>query len=281
MQRRPFLRLLGASLLAPAACARAAVTGAAPGRRLGIQLYTLRDAARKDLAGTLANIASIGYTDVELLGSMNNFGMPARELRATLDRLGLHAPSTHVDVDVLDAMDRALDEAQVLGHEQLVIPSLPDEMRRTLDDWRRAADRMNEAGAVARRRGLWLMFHSEPDHFQRIEGQIPYDVLVERTDPAVVRHQLDTGNLAMGGADPLAYLDRWNDRYWSFHVKDAPSIPAQHDTELGKGVLDIPRILSRAKHVDGHLLFVEQESYPGDPLDSVRRDFAYMRSIGR
>ena len=152
MQRRPFLRLLGASLLAPAACARAAVTGAAPSRRLGIQLYSLRDAARQDLARTLANIASIGYTDVEMLGSMNNFGMPLAQLRATLDRLGLRAPSTHVGPGIFDAMDRALDEAQALGHEQLIIASFPEERRKTLDDWRRWADRMNEAGAVARMR---------------------------------------------------------------------------------------------------------------------------------
>jgi sugar phosphate isomerase/epimerase len=211
---------------------------------------------------------------------MNNFGMPHAELRATLDRLGLRAPSTHVGPGIFDAMDRALDEAQALGHEYLIVAGFPEAQRRTLDDWRRWADRMNEAGAVARRRNVWVGFHTHAGDLAPIDGQVGYYVFMDRTDPAVTRHQLDIGNTAMANVDPLQVLERYNDRFWSFHVKDVPQMGARHDAELGKGVLDLRRILSSARHADGRLLFVEQETYPGDPLESVRRDFAYMRSIG-
>src|SRR5213080_5249888 len=111
------------------------------------------------------------------------------------------------------------------------VPSFTGETSGTLDDWREWADRFNTAGAAARRAGIWLAFHNEPDHMPLIDGKVPYDVFVERTDPKVVRLQLDVGNMVMGGGDPFAYLQRYRDRYWSFHLKDV--IPDRsHDTVL-------------------------------------------------
>ena len=81
-------------------------------RRVGIELYTLRDDARRDLERTLVNIAQIGYKDVELLSSMNNFGMPPAQLRAVLDRNGLRAPSTHLSGESFD------DPLFIIGADQ-------------------------------------------------------------------------------------------------------------------------------------------------------------------
>ena len=115
--------------------------------------------------------------------------------------------------------------------------------------------------------------------FPPIGGVVPYDVLVERTDPALVRLQLDTGNMAMGGRDPLEYMKRFGTRYWLFHIKDAPSLGAATDTELGKGVIDFKRLLASIDHIDDKLLYVEQETYPGAPLESARRDYTYIAGL--
>ena len=282
MHRRSFVRAMAATIVLPAlGCAtpRAATTGGRRLKRVGVQLYSLRDAARVDLERTLGDIAAIGYKDVELLSSMNNFGMPPAQLRAVLDRLGLRAPSTHLDTSALDNLDRQLDDAATLGHQYIIVASFPEEQSRTLDDWRRWADRFNEAGVVTQKRGIWLGFHNEPEHVRLIDGQIPYDIFVERTDPRVVRLQLDTGNMAMGGQDPLKYLDRYNSRYWAFHIKDAPALGAKTDAELGKGVVDFRQLLAKIDRVDEKLLYVEQESYPGSPVDSIRRDYQYISSL--
>ena len=280
MQRRSFVRALGAALVAPSlACATVGGGGPRRLRRVGVQLYSLRDDADRDLERTLADIAAVGYDDVELLGSFGNFGMPPARLREVLDRVGLRAPSTHVGANALDELDRQLDEALTLGHEYLIVAGLPAERRTTLDDWRRWADRFDEAGAVARARGVWLGFHNHADDLHPIDGVVPYDVFVARTDPSVVRHQLDTGNLAMAGLDPLVYLERFGTRYWSFHIKDVPRLGATHDTELGTGALDFRRLLARIDRIDEKHLFVEQETYPGTPLESVRRDFAYLSAL--
>jgi sugar phosphate isomerase/epimerase len=245
---------------------------------VGIQLYTLRDDARRDLEGTLGDIAAAGYKDVELLSSMSNFGISPAALRAILDRDGLRAPSTHVDGQAFDNLDREIETAHILGHQYLILASLPTD-RPTLDDYRRWADRLNEAGRKALPSGIRIGFHDEAVDFKPIDGAIPYDLLVERTEPALVRLQLDTGNLALAGSDPLAYLKKYNSRYWLFHIKDVPSIPAEHDTELGKGVIDFRQLLANIDHIDDKILYVEQESYPGTPLESARRDYQYISKL--
>ena len=147
-----------------------------------------------------------------------------------------------------------------------------------MDDWRRWADRFNRAGRIARQHEIWLGFHTEPDNFAPIDGKVPFDVLVEALDPAIVRLQLDVGNVAMAGADPLEYMTRWRDRYASFHIKDIPILGKMADTELGAGALDLKRILAAAGDLSGKLLYVEQEG-SSNALDSARRDFEYLSRL--
>jgi sugar phosphate isomerase/epimerase len=283
MKRREFLTAIGlAAVGGQLGCASAGAGSTIGERRLrkvGIQLYTLRDDAKRDLEGTLVNIARIGYKEVELLSSMNNFGMPPAQLRAILDRNGLVAPSTHVDAGIFDNLDPQIEAAKILGHQYLIVASLPDADKLGLDDYRRWADRFNEAGARALRSNIRIGFHDEPWDFRNMNGTTPYDVFVQRVDPAVVALQLDTGNAAVGGKDPLEYMQRYGARYNLFHIKDAPSIPADHDAELGKGVVNFKRLLSMIDNVEQKHLYVEQESYPGAPLDSVRRDYQYITTL--
>lgn len=283
MHRRDFVTTLGSAVgLTQLACAPRATTlgsGTRKLRRIGLQLYSLRDDAKRDLERTIADIASAGYHDVELLGSMNNFGMPPAKLRAILDRNSLRASSTHVGGNALDDLQHQFDDAQTLGHEYITVASLPIAKPGKLDDYRRWADRLNEAGRVARERRIWIAFHNHADDFVVIDGQVAYDVFVARTDPSVVRLQLDTGNLAMAGRDPMEYMKRLGDRYWLFHIKDVPRLGAEADTELGKGIIDFRALLRSIDHIDEKHLFVEQETYPGAPLDSVRRDFVYISRL--
>jgi sugar phosphate isomerase/epimerase len=275
MDRRTFLTSLGAGAVA-------AHVGPVSERRLnrvGIQLYSLRDDARRELERTLANIAAIGYKDIELLGSMNNFGMPPARLRAVLDQNGLAAPSTHVSGNALADLDRQLDDALTLGHEYLTVASLPIEGERTVDDYRKWADRLNEAGRRARERKVWIAFHNHANDFGAPGGMVLYDVLLDATDPDVVRMQLDTGNTAMAGRDPQSYMNRFGSRYWSFHIKDVPRMSASHDTELGAGAIDFKRLFRSIERIDEKHLFVEQETYPGAPLDSMRRDYEYISKL--
>lgn len=277
MHRRTFVQATVASL---ASRPWAALGGSRPShlRRIGLELYSVRDAMRRDPERTLAAVRAMGYDDVELLWTLGNFGRTPAQVRAVLDREGLRAPSAHVSPAILFVgWERSLDIAHRLGHQYLIVPNFPPDSARSLDDWREWADRFNAAGAVARRAGIWLAFHNEPDHVTSIDGTVPYDLFVARTDPTVVRHQLDVGNMVMGGGDPFAYLERYRDRYWSFHVKDVLPDRSQ-DTELGSGTVDFRKLLSAIPDLDRKPCYVEQEEAK-DPLTSARRNCEFLRTL--
>jgi sugar phosphate isomerase/epimerase len=277
MNRRAFVHSLTAAAVG---------VGAAPHRvlaarrleRIGLELYSVRHAMQADPERTLAAVRAIGYTDVELLWSWRNFRRSPQQVRDTLAHEGLRAPSAHISpTTILVGWERSLETAKLLGHEYLIVPSLEADMGLSLDDWREWADRFNAAGAVARRAGVWLAFHNEPDHMKPIDGKVPYDVFVERTDPSVVRLQLDTGNMLQGGGDPMQYLAKHRDRYWSFHLKDVVA-DRSTDTELGTGTFDFKRFLAAIPDLARKPCHVEQEN-GRDELASARTDFEYLRTL--
>ena len=277
MKRRAFIQTLGA----------AAAGGMAlpsqlrfPKRldRIGLELYAVRHEMAKDPEKTLAAIRAIGYTDVELLWSFDNFHRTAAQVAETLKKEGLRAPSAHISPIILFVgWERSLETAKQLGHQYLIVPDFGGETTRTLDDWREWADRFNTAGAVARKAGIWLAFHNEADHMKPIDGMAPYDVFVERLDPSVVRLQLDTGNMLIGGGDPMRYLEKYRDRYWSFHLKDV--VPDRSsDTRLGKGIFDFKRFLAAVPALEQKPCYVEDES-PNDELAAARSNFDYLHTL--
>jgi len=280
MQRREFMQTLGAAaagtfLIRPDVRANAFAT--AKLERIGLELYTVRKEMAKDPEGTLAAVAMMGYTDVELLWSFDNFGRTPEQVAATLKKLGLRAPSAHVDPALLQGdLAPSLEKAKLLGQQYIIVPSLPDTVH-TRDDWLAWADRFNQAGAKAREAGIWIAFHNEPDHMKPIGGVVPYDAFVKRLDPKAVRLQLDVGNMVMGGGDPMKYLATYRDRYWSFHLKDVKT-DRSGDTELGTGVVDLKAILAAVPELDQKPCFVEQEG-PPDALVAARTDFEYLHKL--
>ena len=276
MQRRDFLATASAAF-AGAALARPA-SASLPLRRVGLELYSVRAAMRKDPEGTLKAVGAMGYDDVELLWSFKNFDRTREQVKASLAEAGLKAPSAHIAPEILlKDWEKSLDDAHFLGHQYLIVPSLPIDKTKPLDSWRQWADHFNTAGAAARRAGLWLAFHNEPDHQTPIDGVVPYDVFLERTDPSVVRLQLDTGNMTMGGGDPMRYLKQHTARYWSFHIKDVVA-DRSSDTELGQGTVNLKAFLAAIPQLEQKPVIVEQEGGP-DPLASAKRNLAHIRSI--
>ena len=276
MKRRTFVYTLGAAAGTLGLPRRLLTRGKL--ERIGLELYAVRAAMRADPERTLAAVRAIGYTDVELLWSFGNFGRTPQQVRATLDQEGLRAPSAHMAPDtILSDWERSLDTAKLLGHEYLVVPSLSADTQRSLDAWRLWADRFNAAGATARKAGIWLAFHNEPDHMKPIDGTVPLDLFIERTDPAFVRLQLDVGNMTVGGGDPMRYLARYPERFGTFHLKDVAA-DRTHDTELGTGIFELRRFLAAVPGLAAKPCFVEQEG-PKDELLSARLNYNYLRTL--
>jgi sugar phosphate isomerase/epimerase len=277
MERRAFIHTLGAAtaggLLAPSRRAWAERL-----ERIGLELFAVRHAMARDPERTLAAIRAIGYTDVELLWSFDNFGRTPAQVAATLKNEGLRAPSAHMSAEtIFVGWERSLEIAKQLGHEYLIVPDFEDWTKRTLDDWLEWADHFNTAGAVARRAGIWLAFHNESYHQKPIDGKVPFDVFIGRLDPSVTRLQLDVGNMLMGGADPMQYLQKYPDRFWSFHLKDTVA-DRSSDTRLGTGIFDFKRFLAAVPALSSKPCYVEDEN-ASDELAAARTNFQYLHGL--
>jgi sugar phosphate isomerase/epimerase len=280
MKRRAFIQTLGA-----AAAGSVFIPTAPPFKsakkldRIGLELYAVRRAMQKDPDGTLAAVRAAGYTDVELLWSFGNFGRSTQQVVAALKQNGLRAPSAHISPILLFiGWQRSLDTAKEIGQDYLIVPDFGESVK-TLDDWKEWADHFNTAGAAARKSGLWLAFHNEADHMKPLDasGQIPYDVFVERLDPAVTRLQLDVGNMLIGGGDPMQYLAKYKDRYWTFHLKDV--VPDRSsDTRLGKGIFDFKKFLAAVPNLEQKPCYVEDES-PTDEMAAAKSNCQYLQTL--
>lgn len=278
MERRTFIQTMGAAAAASVAPVRLHASSSAHLERVGLELYSVRHQMIKDPEKTLAAVRAAGYSDVELLWSFQNFGRTPDQVVASLQQNGLRAPSAHISAeDILIGWERRLEIAKKIGHQYLIVPSFSGETSQALDDWREWADHFNAAGAAARKAGIWLAFHNEPDHMKPIDGKVPYDVFLERLDPAMVRLQLDVGNMVMGGGDPMAYLARYKDRYWSFHLKDV--VPDKSsDTELGKGTFDFKKFLAAVPDLNQKPCYVEQEG-PSDEIAAARDNYNFLHGL--
>ena len=277
MKRREFVELtalVAAGTALPARVARAERRL----KRVSLELYSVRNEMKTDPEGTLAAVRAMGYDDVELLWSHGNFGRTNAQVKAALANTGLKAPSAHIAPELLTKdWQRSLDAAVYLGQQYLIVPSLNAEADKSLDEWKRWADLFNAAGSTARKSGIWLGFHNEPNHMKPIDGVVPYDLFITRTDPAAVRLQLDAGNMRMGGGDPMTYLAQHNDRFWSFHIKDVVADNSR-DTELGAGTVDFKALLGMVPDIDEKPCVVEQEGSAA-PLESAKRNLHFMREL--
>ncbi len=245
--------------------------------RLGIQLYTVRRELAKDVEGTLSRLADIGYREVEFAGYPNG---TARSLRKILDRLRLSAPSGHVGLQALRSdWDRTLDQGAILGQHYVVVAFVPSNERRTADDWKRIAALFNKAGEAARARGLQFAYHNHDYEFVPLEGQVPYDLLLQETDPRLVQLELDLYWITKGGQDPLAYFAKWPGRFPLVHIKDMDATPRRSFTEVGRGTIDFKRIFGKAKQAGIRHYFYEQDEVPGSPFDSAKASFDYLRAL--
>jgi len=280
MKRRDFLQTMSAAA-AGGMLARKPLGPAKKLDRIGLETYAVRHAMEQDPERTLAAVRAIGYTDVELLWSFNLFGRTPAQVAATLRNEGLRAPSCHMSPGtIFVGWERSLEKAKILGHQYLFVPDFDDWTKQTLDDWREWADRFNAAGAVARKAGIWLGFHNEAYHQKPIDGQIPLDVFINRLDPSVTRLQLDVGNMLIGGGDPMLYLQKYPDRFWSFHLKDAVA-DRSRDTRIGTGIFDFKKFLAAVPSLEQKPAYVEQET-ANDPvadLADARANFDYLHGL--
>jgi sugar phosphate isomerase/epimerase len=274
MNRREFLSASGASLLA----ARLGHFAHADRKlsAIGLELYSVRDEMKRDFDGSLQKVAAIGYTEVEFAGY---FDRSPRDVRAALDRVGLHAPSAHIPFDQFEKnLPATLDAAHKIGHEYVVCPSVDANQRGTVDDSKRVAEIFNKVGGASKAAGIQFAYHNHAFDFDPVGGTMFYDVLLAETDPQLVKFEMDLYWVVKGNQRPLDYIARYPGRFPMVHVKDMDHTPARGQTEVGRGIIDFKQIFQHSDEAGIRHYFVEQEDL-ADPWPSMRINFEYLRDL--
>ena len=321
--RRSFLTTLGGAALAASgisalACATKAATNGresattvpsptatstgAKIRPIGVQLYTVRDEMKRDVAATLARVAQIGYTEVEFAGYFDH--TPA-EIRAMLDQNHLTAPSAHIPLQQLQGdMSGVIAAAKTIGHEYITVPALiPPLMGKVADDfWSKTAAEFNRVGKALKAEGIGFAYHNHNFEFVKLaDGRTGYDVLVAETDPAVVSFELDLLWATLAGQDPVALFAKNPGRYVMWHVKDVKGVDAARtlatSTEgtamqklqklsgslaaVGTGDIDFRRIFAAASTSGMRHFFVENDSAPqtASSLADIETSYKNLRQM--
>ena len=277
MERRSFLTALGTVALSARSAASTVAQALQSQRRIeriGLQLFTLRALMKGDVAGTLEQVAQIGFREVEFAGY---FGVGPSEVRRMLRNSGLQAPSTHVSLsDLAERLQVTLDTAAEIGHNFVVLSILQPDERPTVDAYRRVAQQLNRAGLAAKRAGLRIGYHNHAFEFAPVGGVLPYEVLLSETQRDLVCMELDLYWIARGGRTASSYFRSNAGRFELCHVKDMDA--SGEIADVGAGRLDFAAIFSEGRTAGLRHFFVEHDNAK-DPLASVKASFGYLNRL--
>lgn len=275
MKRRNFVAALGGALAGMTGGAAHAQRPSAKLGNIGLQLYTLREMMKRSVPRALAVVADAGYKEVELAGSFN---VTPPEMKKLLEVNGLSSPSAHIAMsDLGTGWESTLEGANIIGHKYLTV-SWIDAAERTLDGYKQVADRFNDAGRKALGEGVQLAFHNHTYGFEPVGGRIPYDILLQETDPRYVAMEADIFWMRQAGQDPLEWFARYPGRFHMLHLKDMGPPPGGRMLDVGKGVIDWRAILRQSGAAGVRYFFVEHDQ-PRDPVASIRSSYRYLRAL--
>ncbi len=269
---------------------------------LGIQLYSVRDDMEKDPLGTLKQLAAMGYKNVEHANYVDRkfYGYTPSEFKKVLDDLGLKMPSGHTVMnasdwnaasnDFTDVWKQTVTDAATVGQRYVISPWLDEGLRENYDDLIGFLDVFNKCGELCKKSGLKFGYHNHDFEFKySLNGKKIYDIILEKTDPALVAQQIDIGNMYGAGGRALEIIKQHPGRFESMHVKDEIKVAGKGEmndnhesTILGKGILPVKEIVDLAKKSGGTTEFIiEQESYQGKtPLECSKEDLKIIKRWG-
>lgn len=289
LDRRTFLARTGS--LASAALMLPAFQR--PGRRypIGLQLFTVNRDMNRDPIGSIERVARMGYQEVETYGigtgALTYYGLPAADFAKRLEDHRLPTPSGHYDLQQFlgagtDALhryvDRCAEGARLLGQRYIVWPYLEPQTR-TLETYRRVAALLNTIGERIAKSGVQVAYHNGGGEFIAQNGQLPYDIILRETDPALVRLQIDLYWHAHDTREPPHGLfQRAAGRFDMWHVKDMHKVSRDY-TELGNGTIDYTTIWPDTELSGMRHFFVEQGgNFAVNAMQSAIDGMTYVRT---
>ena len=258
---------------------------------IGIQLYSVRDAAKADLKGTLMQLKKMGYDGVQFAGLYDH---SPEEVRDMCKDIGINPISAHVGyVNLSSDLEGVFTIYKTIGCKSIALPWLAPEYRPGGEKFSEVLALIERVGNLAKEMGIQFLYHNHYFEFEKIGDKYKLDMLYEQTDPELLQTEIDVCWVAVGGADPVEYINKYAGRSPVLHLKDyygerseetpAPKVPATFEYRpIGSGCLDFPAIIKAAEAAGTEWLIVEQDSPSKGltPLECAKRSREYLKSIG-
>lgn len=248
--------------------------------QVAAQLYTVRDLCQtpQGLAATAARLRTIGYTAVQVSGVGP---MPAAELKAILEGEGLRICATHEpSAQILDEPQRVVDQLHALGCRLTAYPYPAGIDFTDAAQIETLVRKLDAAGAVLRAAGMQLGYHNHAIEFVKHQGAPVLDYIYAHTDPQHLVGEIDTFWIHYGGGDVVEWVQKLRGRQPFIHLKDYGFTPENKHRwcEIGAGTLPFARIIAEAEAGGCEWFIVEQDTCPGDPVESLRQSYDYIKA---
>jgi len=254
-------------------------------KRIGLQLYSLREQITTlGLETVLSKISAAGYNSLEMYGFNTKdgyFKKSAEEVAALLKTNKIISPSGHYNFELFDNdTQQTVDAALALGHSYIVIPSIPEGLRKSADDFKAVSERLNKLGLYCKKNNIKLAYHNHAFEFTKFEdGMCGFDIIMKETDKALVNFEMDLFWVITAGQDPIELFKRHPGRFKMWHVKDMNKINPKLNTEIGSGSINFKSIFKKAKLSGMEYFYVEQENFSMDVYESIKKSNLFVKTI--
>ncbi|TSB45760.1 sugar phosphate isomerase/epimerase family protein [Alkalicoccobacillus porphyridii] len=246
-------------------------------KKIGLQLYSVKEKCAEDFFGTLDAVAKAGYDGVEFAGY---HGKSSKELKQRLESNQLQAAGSHVGIQELENnLEKVIDYSLEIESPFIVCPGLPDEYRNSADAYKRTAEQFTRIGETCAASGIAFGYHNHDIELQTFDGEYGLDLLFAHSDPNKVFMELDTYWLEATGLKSVDWINRYKQRIKALHIKDMNNLEEKINVEVGSGVMNFKEIISAAASHQVQWYIVEQEEYSMDEIKSIGISASYLKSI--
>ncbi len=252
--------------------------------KIGAQLYTVRDACQTlpDFANTLARVAEMGYTTVQVSGACP---FEPEWLRDELKKNGLTCDLTHVEYeDLVKDTEKVVNDHKVFGCKYIGLGNMPGGFERSVAGARAFCEAATPTASRMKELGAYLMYHNHGSEYELNDGTV--NVMTALSDSIPEDHMgftLDTYWVQYGGYDPVEEIKRLKNRIPAVHFKDMEVLPdgTRRYTPVGNGILDFEKMIEALEGTSCEFAYVEQDLWFGrDPFECLKMSYDYLSSLG-
>lgn len=250
---------------------------------VGLQLYSVRDAMKNDVQGTVAKVGAMGYSFVETAGFSDGkfYGMEPLEFKKLCEDNGLKFLGSHTGQNLPSAenwdktmawWDMCIEAHKTAGVKWIVQPWMSKEGYESLDGLKKYIEYFNAVGQKCKDNGIVFGYHNHDKEFTTVfDGKPVYDYMLELTDPDKVMFELDLYWITQGGKQPVAYFDKYPNRFMLWHIKDHKELGASGD-------MDFNAIFDNSKNSGMQYGIIEVEEYDFEPIVSVEKSLEFLQT---